>query len=319
MVIRLLLSVCFLAAGCNVDISDGKAFTGGSAQRKPWGPSAAVSSDATAKPAVKGRYQLRVSLSDKPLSNAQVLTNATTAQILQNGNICMGEVNLHIMSDFSLKFPQSKAKCILIGDLDLEKLLGGMGNDKKGAIESDGKVLRLEKLGPVTFSPARPLLMGPIAQDMSIFEGYSEVKNYSAVFKDPSSGEEKNGSGTIGIRVLEAGSQMNPILMPGTNFDSILHFQLDVSGFKGLPKSKGFLFDKVNFWLNSRPIAIPRILIQSRASDLLDSAPKPDAGEPGTGGSGGGVFGATQSPLVKAISSIVTLYIHLDAISFESY
>ena len=317
MMIRALFTATLLMSGCN-DLTDGKAFTGGNSQRKPWGPSAAVSSDASTKPAVKGRYQLRVSLSAAPLRNATVLTNATPSQILANGNICMGEVNLYIMPDFSLKFPQSKAKCLLVGDLDLEKLLGGLGNDeKKGAIESDGKVLRLEKLGPVTFSPPRALLMGPIAQDMSIFQGYSEEKNYSARFKDPDTGEEKDGSGTIAIRVIEAGGSMSPILMSGTTFDSILHFQLESKGFAGLPKSKGFLFDKVYFWLNSRPIAIPRIMIESKASDLLDSAPKPEAGA--SGGAGGGVFGATQSPLVKLIAGWVTLYIHLDAISFESY
>jgi hypothetical protein len=301
--------------GCNVDLTDGKAFSGGGAEKKPWGKIAAVSGDANAKPAVKGRFQLRVSLFPAALKNAQVLTNATTQQILANGNLCMGEVNLHIMQDFKLKFPQSKAKCLLIGDLDLEKLLGGLGDDNdKGAIESDGKVLRLEKLGPVRFSPARPLLMGPIAQDMSIFQGFSETKAYSAVYKDEDNGQEKTGNGNIGIRVLEAGSQFAPILMPGTNFDSILSFELTTSGFEGLPRSKGFLFDKVTFWLNSRPIAIPRIMIQSKASHLLDAAPKPD----GSSQSGGGVFGATQSPIVKAIAGWFDLYIHLDAISFDS-
>lgn len=321
MIIRTLVITSMLVASCKMDFSDGNAFTGGDSQKKPYGPSAAVSSDASTKPAVRGRYQLRVSLSPTPLKNATVLTNATTSQILANGNLCMGEVNLHIMPDFKLKFPQSKAKCLLIGDLDLEKLLGGLGDDdKKGAIESDGKVLRLEKLGPMTFTPPRPLLMGPIAQDMSIFQGYAEEKDYSAHFKDKDTGEEKDGSGSIAIRVIEAGGQMTPILMPNTNFDSILNFELETKGFEGLPRSKGFLFQKVTFWLNSRPIAIPRLMIQSKASHLLEGAPKlgSGGGDAGGGGSGGGVFGATQSPLVKAIAGLVTLYIHLDAISFES-
>jgi hypothetical protein len=311
-----LIMTMLAVGGCKMDLGDGDAFTGGRSQEKIYGSSqSAIASQPTSKATViRGKYLIRVAL--HPIADddqAQVPTleglNASA-----KGCLCIGAVFLDIKEDFSLAFPNSKARCKLIGDLDLEKILGGFGDKEPGPPpESDGRVLRLAKLANVVFTPPRPFLVGPIAQDLDKFRNYTETRDYQASYTDKATGKSGEGHGQITLNVLDAGTSWTPLFMPQSPFHNILRFEMLSSGFKGIPGTKGLLFERVEFTLNSRPISIPRIKLESKASDLLSSMPSS-----GSSTSSGGAGGLGQSPLVKIFSKFIKVYIQLDATSFET-
>jgi hypothetical protein len=323
---KILFSIAIAAlttTACKVDLTDGDAFTGGGSQSKTYGPEGASNNatPATKKPVIKGKYLVRVALhpiADDEQSQVPTLEGLNASA---KGCLCVGAVYLNINEDFSLAFPNSKAKCSLIGDLDLEKLLNGFGDKEPGPPpESDGKVLRLAKMGSMTFTPARPFLVGPIVQDTSKFQGYTETRSYHASYNDKQSGQTGEADGQITLNVLEAGSSLTPLFMPQSHFENIVRFEMLTTGFKGVPRSKGFLFDRAEFTLNSRPISIPRIRLQSKASDLIPASPaQSTTGGTTTGGAAaGGLGGLSNSPLVKLFTQFVTVNIQLDATSFET-
>jgi len=302
--------VFLLVSGCKPDLTDGGAFSGGSSHYKELSQPAINGNDAVGKKVVvKGKYLVRVAL--HPIGDNET-SQIPTLQGLQDsakGCICVGPLYLNIKDDFSLEFPDSRLKCSLIGDMDLAKLLAGMDDhsDREKAAESSDKMLRLKKLGPMTFTPPRPLLVGPISQDPEEFRGLTETKNYEVEYKDKDKGTIINDNGTIQVNVMESGGSLTPLFMPNRPFDSILRFELLSSGFKKVPRTKGFLFDRVEFALNSRPLAIPMIKLESQASDLMAAAPS-DPSKPSIANSG----------FAKIIASFMRVYIRLDATSFET-
>lgn len=307
-------SLLVVLSSCNMDYSDGDAFTGGSSQSKRFGPSGAVSGDGTGKKlAIQGKYLVRVALHPIADDETNEVVTLEKLEASAKGCICVGAVFLNIKDDFSLEFPNSKAKCALIGELDLEELLGGLGDDpnREKAAESDGKMLRLKTMGPMTFTPARPLLVGPIVQDMSAFQGYSETKDYQVAYNDNKTGKSGQATGQISVNVLEAGSQFKPPFMPKTLYQNIVKFEMRSTGFNGIPRTKGLLMDRVEFTLNTRPIAIPRIKLESKASDLASAAPEPKPGQ-------GGIASLGSSPLAKIFGPLIPVYIRLDATSFTT-
>jgi len=308
------VSLLALLSSCNMDLTDGDAFTGGGSQSKLFGPSGAVSGDGTGKKlAIQGKYLIRVALHPIAEDETNEVVTLQGLEASAKGCICVGAVFLNIKDDFSLEFPNSKAKCALIGELNLEELLGGMGDDpdREKAAETDGKMLRLKKMGPMSFTPARPLLVGPIVQDMTSFQGYTETKDYQVDYNDTVTGKSGQSSGQISVNVLEAGSQFKPPFMAKTQYQNIVKFEMRSTGFKNVPRAKGLLMDRVEFTLNTRPIAIPRIMLESKASDLMSAAPPPKPGQ-------GGAASLGSSPLVKFFGQFILVYIRLDATSFKT-
>lgn len=315
---RIKLPILLLLAtnviGCKPDISDGNSFNGGFSQQKQSGRQPSINSGEANKNKVviKGKYLLRVAL--HPIQNDETSQVPTLDGLKQSakGCICVGRVDLNIKEDFSLEFPNSKAQCSLIGELDLAKLLNSLNDDadRETAAESQDKMLRLKKLGPMTFNPPRPLLVGPIIQDASQFQGLTETKSYTVQYTDKDKGGAvTNDQGDITVNVLEAGTSWTPIFMPKSPFDNILRFEMLTKGFTKVPRTKGFLFDRVEFTLNGRPLAIPAIKLESRASDLMSAAGKDGAGA---------MSGLASSPLVKILGKMFPVYIRLDATSFET-
>lgn len=322
-----LCSISYLVSSCKLDLTDGDSFTGGLSQRKQGATSSIKNDDAksTNKVIVKGKYLFRVSLS--PIESADSnnpnqkckSTDTTMAPTINNlsdaskGCLCVGAVYLHIKEDFSIDFPDSKAKCSLIGDMDLAELLGAMddGSDREKDAEANDKMLRLKKLGPMRFDPPRPLLVGPIVQDPSDFRGLTETKQYSVQYTDKDKGNAvSNTTGQITVNVLDVGATMSPLFMPDKPFDNILRFEILSSGFANVPKIKGFLFDKVEFTLNSRPIAITTIKMESNPKDFMQAAAKKKDGSPGMG----------DSKFMQFIASIFIkkIYVRLDATEFRT-
>lgn len=307
-----IMAMTMIVSSCKVDLTDGDSFSGGYSQKKISSKLGGLSGTPSQnKTVAKGNYLVRVALHEIADNEISQVPTLQGLQASAKGCVCVGKMFLHIMEDFSIEFPDSKLKCTLIGDLDLEKLLSGLNEneDREKAASSEDKMLRLKKLGPMTFDPPRPLLVGPIIQDPTIYRGLTETKQYNVQYAD----EDKGGSitqdsGTITVNVLEAGSSLTPAFMPNNPFENIVRFEILAQGFSKVPRTKGFLFNRVEFTLNSRPLAIPAIKIRSKASDLMAAAPKLEKG-PALG----------ESPLIKFFGQFIDVHIRLDAVKFETY
>lgn len=311
------IAAVFLSAlvmtSCKVDLSDGDSFEGGNSQRKESSKSASIDGTKSSenKTVAKGSYLVRVALHEIANDDTAQVPTLDGLKSASKGCICVGAMFLHIKEDFSIEFPKSKLNCSLIGDLDLEKILSGMNDkgDREKAAEANDKMLRLKKLGPLTFDPPRPLLVGPIIQDPDQYIGLTETKNYSVEYQKPDNGGITADSGSITVNVLEAGATLTPIFMANKTFNSILRFEMLSRGFRKIPRSGGFLFDQVEFTLNSRPLAIPAIKIQSKVADILPASSPSKPGGPSL----------ADSFFVKWITGAIPIYIRLDATTFETY
>ena len=187
--------------------------------------------------------------------------------------LCAGNTNLVINSNLSLSVPSANMKC-LTATVDLARLLTGVATSDGGSLSrrttnaesdlsADGKVLRKATIGVSKFTPARPLILGPIIQDPTKFRGFTESNTYQVV------SEGVSASGQIAIQVIEVNSSFKPEHFAGdTKFDEILHWQMTSIGFSGIKRAKAFLFDKIEFYWNVRPLAIPRIIIEADLDDL---------------------------------------------------
>jgi hypothetical protein len=181
-------------------------------------------------------------------------------------SLCLGTASIEITSDFAMKFPAAKISCVSL-TIDLAKVLGAtqssMGNNN---MSSDGKMLYMDSFGSAKFEPARPFLVGPIIQDPSEYEGFSKSGDYTVTYDK--SGVQDTKSGKINVKVLETQGKYN-----AGNFDKkldkVLHWQMTTTGFDGVPVANTFLFDKIEFYWNTRPIMVPKIVIEGYLGDFV--------------------------------------------------
>jgi hypothetical protein len=240
------------------------------------------------KPTVKAKYDIKV------------LTRSGT-------RLCAGQVLIIINSNMSLSIPESSLKC-LTATIHLSKLLGSVNNGTGGAmssdatnaadVSSDGRILRKKTVGTAQFMPARPLIIGPIVQDPSKFMGLFDNQTYQVQDNGAS------GTGNIALQVLAVNTTFKPETFTGTMvFDKVIHWQMLTSGFEGINRAQAFLFDKIEFYWNSNPIAIPRIILEADIEDL---------------GSGGILSGDTESLKKIGGGLLGKLTIDISAITHEA-
>ena len=285
--------------------ADDAAFSGGFKQMKSTG-SGGTDAKLVPKQAVKGLFRIRVSL--HPESTAE-----------ENIGLCNGKLNLIIMDNFKLQFPDSKIKCVgglggsqATGEIDIAAILGQFaGDDMLEELFPENKMLRTKKVGKMSFEPARPFILGPIIQDVSSYSGFSESNSYVGTIVSSTTGQTITDQGTIAVKVASVDQQFTPVLMPTKSFDHVVHWSMETSGFGKLPRTQGMLFESMEYWFNTRPIGIPRILIKSKASDFLDATPADSTAAP--------LLNGPLAPVIKSIAGLLTLYVQIDAISFENF
>lgn len=211
------------------------------------------------------------------LMNVSYDVTVTTAS---GAKPCTGVAQIQVDSKFQMKFPELKLKCLSL-EIDVGKMLAGMSQEagKKPGVSSDGKVMRVKQIGAATFDPPRPLLLGPVIQDPSKYEGFQEKKAYSVTVNDPKTGATSNGNGEIEVRVLGVNEPFATDAFPD-DFKSVLHWEMVSTGFKGVPAAQGLLFERLEFYWNMRPIMVPKIVIEGNLTDFISGG--------GAGGAGGG-------------------------------
>lgn len=255
-----ILPLLLISAGCNPD--DEKVFKGGSSESKPVttllnGTEGVTGFDAT----------------------AEVKTAATVTYIMKvtsesGAALCEGEATIKIMSNFSMSFPKAEIDCVSL-KVNLAKALeagGGIGGgDPKEAQENivhDGKVLSLKKLANANFDPPRPMLLGPIIQDVSKYKNFKQTTKHSLTGTDPESGVPVSGTGSFNIEVLDYKTTYKNKYLD-EEFENVIHWQMTTSGFKDVPAKIGLIFERWEWLWNVRPIMIPKLSFTGRLSDFI--------------------------------------------------
>lgn len=249
-----MIALCLLAVGC--EDGDEKVFKGsGSNESKP---------GATLLPEGAGITGLGAT-SAAPTEAARV-----TFDLAVYGNsgakLCDGEVKIQIMSDFTMKFPDSTAQCVSM-KVDLSKALGGaetQGGKQESNITSTDGILNFKSIAGGTFDPPRPFLLGPVVQNSEKYKGFTHHSEHQVTSASGS------GSGAFDIEVLDVDTTYKNKYLEKP-FDKILHWKIKASGFDGVKKSEGLLFKEMEWVWNTNPIMIPKLTIRGELGDLIEA------------------------------------------------
>jgi len=217
-------------------------------------------------------------LGETPVQAASVTYLLTVTGNNQDAELCHGDAQLTIMSDFSLKIPTAKIQCmaytvdlagLLASNGGLSGLSGGSGQDASGNLSDDGMVLSVKNIAGGEFTPPRPLLLGPIIQDSSKFAGFHRTSNHTLVAQDET-GKTMTANGSFAIQVLDVDTTYENKWV-GKAFDKVLRWQMTTSGFTGIPARYGLIFQSWEWLWNVRPIMIPKIEIKGHLSDFVST------------------------------------------------
>lgn len=189
--------------------------------------------------------------------------------------LCIGALDLKLMSDLSFGDSSGGIRClgkkIDMGSM-LQEASGAAMNP--GDIEATGQMIRANKLGNVEFYPARPLIVGPIVQDPSVFMGLDETSSHTAVFTDPVTGQKSQGTGSFQVKVLEVNGKYVSSRL-GKTLDKILHWQITSTGFDGISKSEALAFERFEMYWNTRPLVVPKIVIVGAIESFISPGDSP--------------------------------------------
>ncbi len=237
-----------------------------------------------------------------------------------NMEFCSGGLDLQMMSDLS--FGQASGAVVCMNrPMDMGRMLAGLTGSSAGKpeVEADGTILRVKKMGGISFNPPRPLLVGPIVQDTSAFVGIDQTTNHVATWTDPATGKVVTSNGTTRVRVLGTKENYNSDPL-GRKFDQIIRWEIVSTGYDGIPKSDAFIFDRIEMVWNTRPLVIPKIIIEGNISSFTGGGSQSGSNSlfPGIGGDRTNSFGNGQ--VIGRIGDIFVgkVRLELEATRFEA-
>lgn len=218
-----------------------------------------------ADPVMTARYQVNVS--------------SVTAEW---DNLCNGIVTVTVYGDFRMK-PEGTIKCEMGMDIDASMLAKDFNIEKEkiqpNQFPQAGFIVR--KPNPVQgapgprFDPPWPSSIGPLVQDVSIFDGYQYGEKTRVSGSSIDTGQPLTDGGAWQLTVLETGESYTSEENPELVYNSIVHWELKTFGFGLAPKSETGIFDTTEYWYNTRPIAIPKIVMTSSLKDLIPAGKLP--------------------------------------------
>jgi hypothetical protein len=231
------------------------------------------------------------------------------------------------MSDFSIKFVSGQlvANIALIPGtpgiqipIDITKTLGQFSPeatqcDPRGNLstDADGRILMTNRLGNIQFDPPRPLLLGPVIQDPADFEGLQRAYpniHYSSA--PGSTGAPVDGYAGLLLRVINTRLPLKVQYEPKPV--EVLHWEmvLDPNTRSSAQSMEALLPKRLAFYWRTRPIQIPRLVIETSLSSLIGGSLL-GGGANGGAASGGGGFG-------DLLGNFSVVRIILDAKSIEA-
>lgn len=219
--------------------------------------------------------------------NANTAVPQTVASVIylievrtETAGLCTGEFSAEILSNFSFKLPNSRIQCVGL-TIDLASLLNG-GNvtgvpasgqsgttaDSLAGISHDGYILSLKQLAGANFDPPRPLLLGPVFQNIDKFAGFN--REITSHLTAESAGQRYDAMGRFHVSVINnKETYSNAAIKDKTPLDKIVHWKMTVEGFDGVPSTVGVLMPSIEFKWNTRPIMVPYVQIKGNLKGFL--------------------------------------------------
>jgi hypothetical protein len=200
--------------------------------------------------------------------------NYAISIIAKSGNeVCRGTTQINIMSNLELKFPSGTVKCLTL-TIDLSKILGNSflsANPGLGNFTSDGKVLYIKEIGKATFDPPRPFFLGPLVQNPADYKDFKLTVPETVTVNDPEANVSLSGTGQFDVEVLSVGEKYSNQLSPANKFDNVMRWAISSSGFDGVPAKYGLLYKKMEWYWNTQPLMIPKIVISGDLAAFIGS------------------------------------------------
>lgn len=222
--------------------------------------------------------------------------------------LCGGEAQATINSDFTLTLPEAYLKCMGI-KVDLTSMVGDMLGKQgavtatqddpiKGIVIDSNGIIRLKKVGTTAFDPARAMMVMPLVKDPTQYQNIDETKDYKATAEDGTI-----GTGQIGFKVIGVNETFKPENNPDT-YSKIVHIQMTAQGFTEMTsqqRMKAALIQRVELMFNMAPIAIPKVVVEGATKDMIDTNM--------ISGSLGGTAGGILSGITGDIASLAPKFL----------
>jgi hypothetical protein len=207
------------------------------------------------------------------ITKYDVKTNAAEGGFFSDMLVnCSGDAQIVIYSDMKIKF-SGKLDCgSLVGKMDLDSMM------KSGIAEQEVKMNAYPEFGRLTrqqnpvnlsdgpqFSPPRPLLLGPLFQNVSEYNNYTYGEASQVTMIVPGTGQTMTDTGNFNIRVLQTQTSV-------AQFTNVIHWQTTAGGFNTLaqatPRGNFFAFQKWDWYFSTNPIAVVKMVIESDPMDF---------------------------------------------------
>lgn len=238
---------------------DERVFQGGENEYKPQSTALVAKQDADLEsPEVIGTYSYAIKIATK------------------SGVSFDGKAKLQVLSDFSLNTLEAEIQISSL-KLNLKSLTSRLSLDffkeAQEKIILDNGIIYLRKFGSATFDPPRPLFIGPIVRNVDRFKNLKKTSSHTVKLDDGI--KQTEGQGSFTIEVLETQGRYQPSRpIKGIDYSNILHWQLTSSGFETVPTDQVLSFRKVEWWYNTSPIGVAKILITGDLGDMLKQGEK---------------------------------------------
>ncbi|NDE13784.1 hypothetical protein EBZ80_02530 [bacterium] len=231
----------------------------------------------------RARYEVRVF----PLNDVHgcEATPGCVPDSMNNGALVLagGEIVMETMSNFSIRFVSGKVNVLNNPalTLDLSASLNKFAPDATqdnmaGNISSDldNRVVMTKRVGNIGFDPPRPLILGPIIQNPRQFADINKLYPDIAFTTIPgTSGPQVAGKASIRVKTVNATEQYSP--RPGATFAQapfdVLHWEmtLENAGPGSTQNVQALLLDRIGFYWRTKPIQIPRLVLDTDLASLL--------------------------------------------------
>lgn len=231
----------------------------------------------------RARYEVRV----------YSLRNLSTCREndIECGQLASGEIMMETMSNFSIKFVSGSVRMLNNPDLtlDLTKSLSQFapeaGQDTMAgnlSSDADGRIVMTKRVGDILFEPARPLILGPIIQNPDDFRGLEKTYSNIRFSTAPNSkAPPASGTATIHLKVVNPRERYTPRSqqVSASPFE-VMHWEmaLDNSSGTSTQNVQGLLLNKISFYWRTRPIQIPRLVLETDLPSLMGGKADPMMG-----------------------------------------
>lgn len=221
------------------------------------------------------------------LINAKYKINVSTF-----GAKCEGLAQIKIKADFAkdaklFDLPYGKINCdgfakmFGYGEINIAEMMSVLaGSSEYTSLTVVDKVIRLKGLGPFAYQkPYRPFMPSFLAATREELQAI-HIANEPVTVIDARTKQIGTGSTSISVSGFDTPFLLNlhpeRFTLPDT-------FQIAVTndGFKKFDRVTSFLFDKLDMTVSLKPIAVPKLHLETRVKDLMKAAPGPKPAIPG--------------------------------------